>query len=83
MNLNGRSMTASEYYYGVSDPTYWDKMLYFEALKDRAERAKQLYFKLYKMGSKVQSFDDKVRFFKVEKAMRDTKQLVDERTVII
>ena len=87
MKLNGQSITASEYYYGCPSDT-WDDMLYKDAIVDRAKRAKELYFKLYKEQSKYskgneQPFEDQVRIFKVEKAYKDTKQIVDERNLII
>ena len=83
--LNGETITASEYYYGVK-PDYWDKMSYPEAIKSRAELAKKLYFELYKLQEKSPTelpWDDKVRLYKVEKAVKDTRQLLEERDLII
>ncbi len=79
-HLNGRSLTASEYYYDCPSDT-WDNMNYRDAIEDRYERAKQLYFKLY--NSSQDTFDDQVRFHKVQKAYNDTKQLLDERSLVI
>jgi len=85
INLNGRTLTASEYYYDCT-PDTWDNMLYPDAIKDRAKRAKELYFKLYKKREEFkgeQPFEEQVRLFKVEKAYKDTRQIVDERDLII
>lgn len=82
-HLNGQSLTASEYYYGCQANT-WDNMLYPDAIKDRYDRVKILYFELYKESTNPhRSWDDEIRFFKVKKAFDDTKQLLDERTLII
>ncbi len=83
-HINGKSMTASEYYYECK-PDTWDNMLYPAALKDRHDRIQKLYFKLTEedlKGTKW-SFDERVRYHKVEKAYKDAKQLLDERTLII
>ena len=86
MQLNGKTVTASEYYYGCDVHT-WDEMPYPEAIEDRRKRAFELYIKLDKAqrGMKYDDieFEDKVRLFKVEKAMKDTKQLCEERNLVI
>ncbi|MCD6436265.1 MAG: hypothetical protein J7L15_07740 [Clostridiales bacterium] len=79
-HLNGKTMTASEYYYDCPADT-WDLMLYPVALKDRYKKVQALYGKLY--NTKKVTFDDEMRFFKVQNALNDTKQLLDERTLII
>jgi len=85
IDLNGKTLTASEYYYDCTADT-WDNMLYPDAIKDRARRAKELYFKLYKKREEYkgeQPFEDQVRFFKVEKAYNLASQIVAERDLII
>ncbi len=84
---NNRSMFASEYYYGVTDPKYWDDMLYKNAIIDRRDKAFALYIKLTEHQllpePKVLSFEDEKRAHKVEQAYKDCKQLCDERGLII
>jgi hypothetical protein len=73
---NNKTLTASEYYYGVPY-NFWDNMLYQEAIKDRYKRVKEIYFNL--LDTELKTFDDKIRFHKVEKAMKDCKEILDER----
>ena len=86
MTLNGETVSASQYYYGCDVHT-WDNMLYPDAIKDRRDKALELYMKLYdaQKGMKYNDvkFEDRVRMFKVEKAVKDTKQLCDERNLIL
>ncbi len=85
MQLGGKSIYASEYYYDVKDPCYWDDMTYRSAIIDRKERVFELYKKLYKsfMDDGFENFEQQVRFHKVQKAVKDTQQLVDEKDLII
>lgn len=79
-HFNGKTMTASEYYYGVPADS-WDTMTYPEAIQDRYQRVQKLYFKLCKLPNVA--YDDQVRYHKITKAYNDCKQLVDERSLII
>ena len=85
MSLNGKSVSASQYYYGC-DFTAWDTMTYPTALIDRRDRAFALYIKLQTSQDGIKAedikFEDKVRLFKVQKAYEDCAQLCDERNLI-
>jgi len=80
INYNNKTMTASEYYYGVGYD-HWDNMLYPEALKDRYKRVKKIYFEM--LDKPLNTFDTKIRFHKIEKAVKDCKELLDERGIVI
>ena len=80
INYNNKTITASEYYYGVPYD-YWDQMLYPEAIKDRYKKVIKIYFDL--LDTPQETFDDKIRFHKVEKAMKDARELLDERGIVI
>ena len=84
-HLDGVSMTASEYYYETPADT-WDDMKYPEAIKDRYQRVSKLYYRLLKEemnDPKELTWDWKIRYFKVEQAFKDNKQLLDERSLLI
>ena len=75
----------TEYYYDCQ-PEVWDNMLYPEAILDRRDRSRDLYFALLKEEmeyKKVLPFDKRTRLWKVEKAYRDNQKLLDERTTVI
>ena len=83
--VDSKTMTESEYYYDCTFDT-WDLMLYPEALVDRNKRVKKVWETLYQDQNKNGrnwTFDQKVRMFKVEKAVRDNQQLLDERGSLI
>ncbi len=86
-NFNGQTITASEYYYGCLAST-WDDMKYWEAIEDRNNRASALFKKLYQevidAGYLTPLSDEKqIRIKKVRTASQDTKQLLDERTLVL
>ena len=87
MKYNGKTMTASEYYY---DCTYdvWDKMFYPEAIIDRKYRAWKLFTKLYNESQTYPMTQElpielSTRMRKVKKAFDDNQRLVDEKNLII
>jgi len=80
-----KSMSESEYYYGCSYDT-WDEMLYPDALSDRFRRVKIVWEKLYqdeRINGRYWTDEQKMRMFKVEKAVKDNQQLQDERGSIL
>ena len=79
------SMTASEYYYGVTFDA-WENLTYFDAIKKRRDLARDLYYKLYEEQNKSKtelSFEKRKRLWKVEKAFKDNQKLLDEKDGII
>jgi hypothetical protein len=80
-------MRGSEYYYGEGiSPNRWDNMLYFEAIEDRRNLARDLYFKLYKIQEESETempFDFRLRLGKVESAWKLNQKLLDERSLIV
>ena len=80
----GKIITESEYYYGRK-PTYWDKMYYWDAVEDRRNRARDIYYKMVTKDIKNQkdqnplTYEESVRQHKVKKAFDDTQRLLDER----
>ena len=80
--MEPKAITASQYYYECL-PGIWDNMLYFDALRDRWERSRKLYFELLaeweELKDKKNHFDLEKRLFFVEKAMNFNKKLLDER----
>ena len=83
--LDSKTVTESEYYYQCPFDT-WDQMSYPQALVDRNKRVKETWEMLYQdqiKNGKNWTFDQKVRFFKVEKAVKDNQQLIDERSNLI
>ena len=85
--INGKSVSASYYYYGCEAST-WDEMKYWEAIEDRHTRAYALFKVLYKedialgLGTSL-SDECALRLRKVGIAVKDTKQLLDERTLVM
>jgi len=81
-NIEGKTVSASNYYYDCP-PDTWDEMLYKDAIKDRAERAQALYFRLYTemMADKNWSFENQVRLHKVTQAAALTRKIADERNL--
>ena len=78
-------MNGSEFYYGVHSDR-WDKMYYFDAIEDRRNLARDLYFKLYKeqeSSNKLLNFKHRYRTWKVEKAWKLNQKLLDERNLIV
>ena len=69
----------TQYLYGIN-PEELDPMLYYEALTFKHINARQLYEKLYIMKNKT--WFNNVRLFFVEKAMKHTWKLIQERTDI-
>ena len=67
----------TEYLYGIK-PEDLDKMLYYEALTYKHVNARKLYEKLYTMPTR--NWYNHVRLFFVEKAMKHTWKLIQERT---
>jgi soluble lytic murein transglycosylase-like protein len=80
-NYKGKNIPASVYYYGVLSNT-WDNMLYWDAVKDRRDRARKLFFELMNF-KETRQFDDLVREHKVYKAWKDNEKLLDERSLVI
>ncbi len=85
--INGTSVSASYYYYGCEAST-WDDMKYWEAIEDRHKRAYALFGTLYKediaLGIGTGLPEEKaLRLRKVDIAVKDTKQLLDERTLVM
>jgi len=70
-------MMKTEYLYSIKPETL-DNMYYYEALKFKYEKAKTLYEKLYSI--KNRTWYQHVRIFFVEKAIRHTQKLIQERT---
>ena len=81
-----KTLTASQYYYGCP-PDVWDNMLYFDALQDRWEKSRKLYFELWdeweELKDKKNHFELEKRMFYVAKAMNFNKKLLDEREHLI
>jgi hypothetical protein len=77
----GKNIPASEYYYGVLSST-WDNMLYWDAVKDRRDRARELFYDLLE-DTKPKDYDEQVRESKIYKAWKDNEKLLDERSFII
>jgi len=80
-----KTMTESEYYFGAPF-SEWDQLLYFEAIEKRRDLCEALYHKLLTEESecKVQlSFAKRERLWKVEKALSDTKRLINERNNLV
>ncbi len=83
--FEGRTMSASMYYYGC-EMTEWDDLLYPDAIIDRRNRAFELYKELIteKANTKGEmSFEKRKRLWKVEMAYKDNSQLCEERGLII
>jgi hypothetical protein len=74
--------SGSRYYYDC-DFHVWDDMLYPDAIKDRAKRAKELYFELLGTCDFKMSYEEQIRLGKVYKAWKDNEKLIDERSLII
>jgi hypothetical protein len=78
-------MKGSEYYYNCS-PDTWDNMLYFEAIEDRRNRARDLYYELYMIqenSEKEMPFEFRKRLGKVESAWKLNQKLLDERYLVM
>ena len=76
-----KTLSESEYYYGCPCDT-WDEMFYPDALNDRYKRVKAVWLELYedeRINGRYWTDDQKMRMFKVEKAVKDNQQLQDER----
>ena len=77
----GKTITESEYYYGVKS-SYWDNMYYWDAVEDRRNRARDIYYKISTIDTKnikPLTYEESVRQHKVKKAFDDTQRLLDER----
>ena len=80
-----KSMTESEYYFGVGFEV-WENMVYFDAIIKRRDLAEELYHSLLREEYEhvgLLSFDKRVRLWKVEKALRDCQRLIDEKVNLI
>jgi hypothetical protein len=72
--------SKSEYYYGCSYKV-WENLPYFEAIKVRRDKARELYKKLDELDTT--DYDILVRKHKVYKAWQDNEKLLDERNGLI
>lgn len=85
--FEGRTIYASEYYYGCQ-PDAWDNMLYPDAIIDRRDKAWELFCELYTERHVLPYSEDineekALRLRKVRIAYEDNKQLCDEKSLII
>jgi hypothetical protein len=71
--------SKSEYYYGCSYKV-WENLPYFEAIKVRRDKAKELYKKLStKVQENYDNYDLKLRCYKAYKAWQDNDKLLNEK----
>lgn len=80
IKLNGKDISASEYYYGCPFNT-WDNMLYKDAIQDRKKRVKEQYFEALTLENKT--YEEQVRLKKLENALKDCEQICDERLELL
>ena len=67
------------YYYGC-ESSEWDNMMYFDALKDRRDRAFALFGEFLEFDIKEQqAFEYQVRSGKVYEAYKLNEKFIDER----
>jgi len=69
-------MHTTEYLYGIK-PIELEGLDYYSALQYKYNQGVKLYQELYLKENKTE--DDNIRLFHVEKAVRHTKKLIDER----
>jgi len=75
----GGTISDSMYYYGC-ESSQWDNMNYFDAIKDRRDRAFALFGQfLDESLSGKQTYEFQVRSDKVYQAYRLNEKLIDER----
>lgn len=87
IEYEGKTITASEYYYGCK-PDTWDDMLYPDAIEDRKNRAWELFKQLFIEREQLPynqdlSEEKALRLRKVRKAYEDNKRLTEEKHLII